>query len=88
MSTMVDIATRSRRAETIQGKAVRLIASGCLWIERIDPDLGITALVRGDSGVRWVVTYEAGAWSCTCPAFVRRCSHVRAVALVTERTPS
>jgi uncharacterized Zn finger protein len=42
------------------------------------------AHVRGDEAEVYVVTWDPDGWSCSCPALGRgRCSHVRAVQLVT-----
>jgi hypothetical protein len=47
----------------------------------------LTAEVRGDSGRSYVTGYDAGSWTCSCPAVGPRCSHVRAVQLISVMEP-
>jgi uncharacterized Zn finger protein len=67
--------------EDAQTKARRLVSEGRVTIRRIRDDL-IAAHVRGDTAEVYAVTLEPDGWSCGCPA-LGRCSHVRAVQLVT-----
>jgi hypothetical protein len=67
--------------EDAQTKARRLVSEGRVTIRRIGDDL-IVAHVRGDEAEVYVVTWDPDGWSCGCPA-LGRCSHVRAVQLVT-----
>jgi uncharacterized Zn finger protein len=62
--------TKARRLLT-EGRVIVLEAHG----------RHVEAFVHGDSGV-YVVTHSNGWWSCDCPHH-GRCSHVRAVQLVT-----
>ena len=67
--------------EDAQTKARRLVSEGRVTIRRIGDDL-IVADVRGDTAEVYPVTWDPDSWSCGCPA-LGRCSHVRAVQLVT-----
>ena len=74
--------------EDAGGKSRRLLAEGRVTIRTVTPDR-ITASVRGDSAAIYRVGWEPSGWYCDCPALGRRCSHVRAVQLVTlEPRPS
>jgi hypothetical protein len=77
----VPTTNRPRVREDSQAKTRRLVSEGRVTIRRIRDDL-IGADVRGDSAEVYAVTWEPGGWSCSCPA-LGRCSHVRAVQLVT-----
>lgn len=46
----------------------------------------VAALCRGDTGL-YSVGYAADEWACDCPARSRRCSHLRALRLVTVADP-
>jgi hypothetical protein len=63
------------------GKARRLVSEGRVTIRRIGDDL-ILARVRGDEAEVYAVTWDPDGWSRGCLA-LGRCSHVRAVQLVT-----
>lgn len=67
--------------ETLAAKAGRLLADGRVHITAAGR-YHVRALVDGSTG-RYLVQYEANAWSCSCPSF-RRCSHWTAVELVTD----
>jgi uncharacterized Zn finger protein len=70
--------------ENAQVKAVRIVGSGRVTIRHVADD-AIVANVRGDSAAIYVVTWSPAGWSCSClsPALPARCSHARAVQLVT-----
>jgi uncharacterized Zn finger protein len=67
--------------EDTQSKARRLVSEGRVTIRRIGDDL-IVAHVRGDTAQVYAVRWDPDGWSCPCPV-LGRCSHVRAVQLVT-----
>lgn len=62
-------------------KARRLLSEGRVTIGLLSDD-EIRAEVRGDSARTYAVIWSPGGWSCPCDA-LSRCSHVRAVQLVT-----
>lgn len=62
-------------------KARRLLAEGRLTVRSVTEDI-IEASVRGDSALVYVTRWDRGGWTCTCDAR-SRCSHVRALMLVT-----
>ena len=68
--------------EQAQSKAARLVGAGRVTLRRLEQDL-IVAKVRGDSARIYSTGWEPSGWWCTCPASMQRCSHVRAVQLVT-----
>ena len=70
---------------TVAEKADRLRSEARLQIKYCTEGL-IQAAVRGDSGVHDVRWTSMQGWSCSCPALVRRCSHVETVASVTTRS--
>lgn len=72
-------------AETVDGKARRILAMGWVTIISCD-DQHARALVRGEHG-DYEATFDHGGWSCTCPAFGPVCSHIYAVRLVTTGRP-
>jgi uncharacterized Zn finger protein len=74
-------------------KARRLLGEGRITLVQLGPT-HLMARARGDSGMEYRVTWEAGAgatgsappgWHCNCEAR-GRCSHIRAVQLVTVIT--
>jgi hypothetical protein len=67
--------------EDAQTKAARLAGSGRCIVRRVADD-SIVANVRGDSAMVYIVTWSPAGWSCSCAA-LGRCSHIRAVQLVT-----
>lgn len=67
--------------EDAQVKARRLLASGRVTLRRLDEDV-IVAAVRGDSARVYLTGWDPSGWWCSCPA-QRRCSHIRALQLVT-----
>jgi hypothetical protein len=71
--------------ESVEAKAVRLLAEGRLRVVLVDGER-IEARVR-DSEADHSVGYQRGGWWCDCEAhrFGRRCSHLAALQLVTVR---
>jgi len=71
--------------ETLEAKALRLLAEGRLRVVLVDGQR-IEARVRG-SEADHSVGYQRGGWWCDCEAhrFGRRCSHLAALQLVTVR---
>jgi uncharacterized Zn finger protein len=71
--------------ESMEAKAVRLLAEGRLRVVLVDGER-IEARVRG-SEADHSVGYQRGGWWCDCEAhrFGRRCSHLAALQLVTVR---
>jgi uncharacterized Zn finger protein len=67
--------------ENAATKARRLLAEGRLTVRFVGDDR-IWASVRGDSAERYAVEWQPSGWWCSCPA-ASRCSHIRAVQLVT-----
>lgn len=73
--------------DNASAKAVHLLATGRVEILYVAGDAAewpVRAKVRGDEG-RYSVGFNAGRWRCSCEAnstYRRRCSHIRAVALV------
>lgn len=81
---------------TAEEKAQQILVEGRLLVERVDPASGlIVASCRGYSGEVYKLGFDPTAqtnraWRCTCEAsrtFHRRCSHLRALMLVTARSP-
>jgi uncharacterized Zn finger protein len=70
--------------EDASEKARRLLSSGRVTVVSVE-EQQIVAIVRGDSAELYSVRWRPGSWSCTCQA-LSRCSHVRAVQLVTLPT--
>jgi hypothetical protein len=62
-------------------KARRLLGEGRVTIRFVGDDR-IWASVRGDTAEVYAVEWTPEGWWCSCPA-ASRCSHVRAVQLVT-----
>jgi uncharacterized Zn finger protein len=73
--------TTTTTRETIDGKARRLLARGCVMVVSCD-ETHTYAHVRGDTGI-YDVNFHGRTWSCTCPAYGPTCSHIYAVRLVT-----
>lgn len=72
-------------SETVDGKARRLLARGCVFVVSCNHE-HVAAHVLGDSGI-YDVEYGPEGWHCTCANRGRNCSHVYAVRLVTTTTP-
>jgi uncharacterized Zn finger protein len=68
--------------ENAEAKGQRYAAEGRLIVEHVD-ERGIRAICRGVGDV-YNLGFEAGRWSCTCPA-KGRCAHLVALMLVTRR---
>jgi hypothetical protein len=76
----------SRRRESIDEKANRLLVEHRVWLETVAGPL-VRALVQGDHG-SWLVEHQSYGWRCSCPypyRTTRQCSHVKAVQRVTTR---
>jgi uncharacterized Zn finger protein len=67
--------------ENAYAKARRLLAEGRVTVQFVG-DHEIRAHVRGGTAEVYAVTWSPDGWACSCPA-LGRCSHVRAVQLVT-----
>lgn len=65
---------------SVEEKAARLLREGrvTLWADAA----GLRAIVEGDHGT-YAIAFPRSGPSCPCAAWSRRCSHVRAVELVT-----
>lgn len=69
--------------ENAHDKSRRLLAEGRVTVLTVEDDL-IVGAVRGDSAAVYRVGWNpADGWTCTCPAVTARCSHARALRLVT-----
>jgi hypothetical protein len=75
----------TRARESLQERALRLIADGRLVVTWVDGEQA-QAHVRGTDTTH-VTGYRRGGWWCDCQAhrFGRRCSHLAALQLVTLR---
>jgi hypothetical protein len=73
--------------ESIGEKACRLLCSGAVWVEAVDPD-GVVARVQGDHSNYVVAWNRRGPWQCSCAYMLPSCSHITAVKSITERRPS
>jgi uncharacterized Zn finger protein len=65
-------------------KARRLLAEGRCYVVRVSGD-HVDAVIRGDTELHHI-RHDGGSWGCTCPAGnigSRRCSHIRALQLIT-----
>ena len=73
----------SRESANVKGR--RYLVEGRLHVERVRDGL-IVASCRGDSGATYALGFDPTRreWRCACPA-LRRCSHLVALQLVTER---
>jgi hypothetical protein len=71
--------------ENAAAKARRYLTEGRLLVLEVGLDQ-ITAFCRGD-GAFYRLGYAGGDWRCDCPARTRRCSHLRALRLVTVAYP-
>ena len=78
--------------ESADDKARRLLTEGRITIMAVDPDAraSVVAEAKGDSGAVYALGFDrsTNGWRCTCEAaskFGRRCSHLRALQLVTVR---
>lgn len=70
-------------------KALRYLAEGRIRAVSVNAEAR-TAVFRaiGSAETPYTVVYDAGAWSCTCPARVTDCAHVKACALVSAPAPA
>lgn len=71
-------------SESAWAKGMRLLASGRLIVQRVDPGGLIVATCRGDSGIVYNLGFDGKEWRCTCPAR-GRCAHLWALQTVTVR---
>jgi hypothetical protein len=62
----------------IDAKIARLLESGAVAILHRD-EHAVHAVVDGDHGRYFVECDEVGWWSCSCPGWGAKCSHVGAV---------
>jgi uncharacterized Zn finger protein len=70
--------------ESAHNKGRRYLTEGRLTIRTATRELGVVAIVRGDSGELYRTAWApALGWSCTCPARTDRCAHLVALRLVT-----
>lgn len=70
--------------ETANEKAARLLVTGRVEVRHVSDDR-IAANVQGDHG-DYSTGLHAGGWYCTCQFPWPRCSHLKALKLVTVRT--
>jgi uncharacterized Zn finger protein len=72
--------------ENAEHKARRYLAEGRLEVQRVDHGV-VLARCLGDEGdsyhLRW--DEERGGWSCDCPTYGPRCSHVLALGRVVRK---
>lgn len=71
---------------TAAEKAVAYLAAGRIIVTHARPGR-VRARVRGD-GAMYLVTFDGGEWTCSCPSrtVIASCAHARAVRLVTAPT--
>jgi len=74
-------------AETVDQKAKRLLTEGRLTVLVVNPE-AVVARCKGDSGAEYMLGWEGHNWSCSCPARGSKCSHLKALWLVTVRPPT
>jgi hypothetical protein len=72
--------TRSKALGYLRGQNVRVVTATSRP-DTIQP-LYVVAIVRGHNG-DYLVTLDAGQWTCTCDAARRDCAHRAAVQMVT-----
>lgn len=74
---------------TTEAKALRYLAEGRIRAVAVDAQAR-TATFRaiGSAETPYTVVYAQGFWSCTCPARVADCAHVKACALVSAPAPA
>jgi uncharacterized Zn finger protein len=74
--------------EDARTKASRYLVEARVRILTASEDGGyVSAEVRSDHSVVYVVAFTEGAWTCTCPAFNPSCAHVLAVQRVVVFSP-
>jgi hypothetical protein len=79
------MAGRKSPRETADEKAARLLVTGRVRVAAVG-NWHVVATVQGDHAT-YVTGYEDGRWHCSCPNLLR-CSHVTALRLVTDPTPT
>lgn len=72
-----------------EAKALRYLAEGRIRAVSVDSQAR-TAIFRaiGSAETAYTVVFDAGFWSCTCPARIPDCAHVKACALVSAPAPA
>ncbi len=80
---MSNLRPSSRARETIEQKTVRYLAEGRVTVKAVTP-AGVEAQVQGSSPAPYTTRLQGGRWSCSCPAWRNRCTHITAVRLVTS----
>lgn len=73
---------------TTGAKALRYLAEGRIRAVSVDAQAR-TAVFRvvGSTEAPYTVVYADSIWSCTCPARIADCAHVKACALVSAPAP-
>lgn len=76
---LIDLNLLPKKRNDARHKAMRLLISGRLRVERVEGEL-IVAECRGDSGQVYKLGHDPRRkqWRCTCPAKTD-CSHLRAL---------
>ena len=70
--------------ETVEAKARRLLADGRCQVRWATDEI-VVAAVLGATALYEVRWSRLAGWSCSCPEFRGRCSHIEAVRVVTMR---
>ncbi|GAB3349959.1 hypothetical protein [Modestobacter lapidis] len=74
--------------ESAHNKGRRYLAEGRLTIRTATRELGVIAIVRGDSGELYRAAWSSAfGWTCNCPARTDQCAHLVALRLVTVANP-
>ena len=73
---------------TTDTKALRYLAGRIRALHVDAAARTATFRVLGSSETPYTVVYDGGIWSCTCPARVADCAHVKACALVSAPAPA
>ena len=68
-------------SETVQAKAGRYLAEGRVKVLNVSAG-NVEAHVQGSAGEPYSIRRAGKRWTCSCPAWQRRCAHVVAVELV------
>lgn len=73
---------------TTEAKALRYLAEGRIRAVSVNAEAR-SAVFRalGSAQTAYTVVYDHGIWSCTCPARIPDCAHVKACALVSAPAP-
>ena len=70
--------------ENVTTKAHRLLSTDAVQV-RWATDQIINASVRGDSGIHDVRWSHLQGWTCSCPGYGPKCSHIQATRSITMR---